>query len=190
MTVASMYPKTRYKGVDTVIRALPLVRNAVPDVVYLVCGADLDRDYLAKIAAENGVSSIVMFAGAVAESDLPDAYNLCDVFVMCSREELLWRWTFAEGFGIVFLEASASGKPVVGGNTGGVPDAVKHRQTGLLVDACDVHSLASALICLLQDGELRATMGANGRRWVEQEMTWARAAQQFSTAYAELLGAV
>lgn len=150
----------RRKGHDTVIRALPEIARKVPDVHYLVCGGGEDRDYLEELAQRLGVTDRVTFSGEVAEEALCRAYNLADVFVMPNRR---LENGVNEGFGIVFLEAGACGKPVVGGRAGGVPDAIRDGETGLLVDGERPEEVAAAVIRILGDPELARAMGEKGR---------------------------
>ena len=171
LTIGRLVPR---KGIDTVLRAFPEVLRAVPDAVYLIGGIGPDRERLAAIAQEMGVGADVRFLGKIPYSRLPLYYNACDVFVMPSRAAV----PDVEGFGIVFLEAGACGKPVVGARAGGVPDAVRDGETGLLIEPDVPPALAGTLIRLLQDESLARQMGAAGRRRVLREGTWDHAADQ------------
>lgn len=157
------------KGQDMVIRALPSVRRAVPDVTYVIVGEGPHRGPLEELARQVGVADQVVFAGAVDAKDLPPLYALSDVFAMPSREQE----RDVEGFGLVFLEASASGKPVVGGRSGGIPDALVEGRTGLLVDPQDPDDIAAALTRLLGDEPLARRLGEQGRARVVSDFTWA-----------------
>jgi len=112
------------------------------------------------------------------------------VFVMCSRAERSRRGILAEGFGIAFLEASACNKPVIGGNSGGVPDAIRDGITGLLVDPNDADGLAGKILRVLREPDFAAELGRNGRQWVESEMNWDRAARELSAALDRFFPAV
>ena len=160
----------RRKGQDTLIRALPLVRAAVPDATLLLVGAGPYRADLEALAARTGVDGAVVFTGGVPHADLPAHYAAGDVFAMPCRTRR--GGLDVEGFGIVYLEASATGLPVLAGNSGGAPDAVRDGETGYVVDGRDVHDVAERLITLLRDEPLRARLGAAGRAWVEQEWRW------------------
>ncbi len=164
------------------LRALPKVVRAVPDVAYVIVGDGDDLDYLHRLASECGVEKNVTFAGRVSDAELPLLYNACDAFVMCSREDRSQRGILAEGFGIALVEASACGKPVIAGRSGGVPDAVQDGITGLLVNPVDTDEVAAAIVKVLQEPGLARTMGNNGRKWVEREMNWSRAADEFQQA--------
>jgi len=155
------------KGQDTVIRSLPQVAVAVPEVRYAIGGEGPFRERLEDLARAAGVAERVEFLGFVEEAQLPGLYAAADVFAMVSREIL--EAGDVEGFGIVYLEANAAGLPVIGGRSGGVEDAVVDGCTGLLVDPGDVDQVTRALIRLLQDGELRTELGRRGRERVRRE---------------------
>ena len=165
LTVGRLTPR---KGIDTVIRALPSVIERVPNAVYMVVGEGEDRARLEALAAEMGVTDHVLFEGSVPFSQLPSTYNLCDVFVTPSRSAP----PSVEGFGIVFLEVNACGKPVIGARSGGIPDAIVDGETGLLVEPDDEPGLAEALISLLSDPARCRALGDAGRARVEQACTW------------------
>jgi phosphatidyl-myo-inositol dimannoside synthase len=158
------------KGHDMVIRALPRLCQAVSEVVYLIVGQGPHRIQLENLAIALGVRDRVVFAGALAE-DLPDVYALSDVFVMPSREQL--EECDVEGFGIVFLEASACAKPVVGGRSGGIPDAIVDGVTGLMVNPDDPEDIAHALARLLSNSDLAIRLGREGRGRVVKDFNWA-----------------
>ena len=160
------------KGQDVLIRALPQVRAVVPDAALLLVGGGPSRDRLQSLATEVGVAPSVVITGSVPWEDLPSYYGAGDVFAMPCRTRL--GGLDVEGLGIVFLEAAACGLPVVAGNSGGAPDAVRDGETGYVVDGSDSGRVAEQLIDLLRDAELRATMGARGRAWVEQQWSWQR----------------
>jgi len=160
------------KGHDMVIRALPRLRQTVPDVMYLIVGDGPYRTQLETLAVALGVQDHVIFVGKVPGEYLPDIYALSDVFVMPSREQL--NVCDVEGFGIVFLEANACGKPVVGGRSGGIPDAIIDGVTGLLVNPHDPEDIANALARLLTDGDLAVRIGRQGRLRVASDFNWAR----------------
>jgi phosphatidylinositol alpha-1,6-mannosyltransferase len=153
------------KGHDVVIRALRRVSEAIGPVRYLIAGSGSEERRLRALAADLGCADEVIFIGHVSDEDLPPLYAACDVFVMPSRA--LQERDGIEGFGIVFLEAGASGKPVIGGRSGGITDAVLDGTTGVLVNPQDVEEIAEALIRLLRDREDAARMGEEGRRRAE-----------------------
>jgi len=183
LTVGNLNSKYRYKGQDMVIRSLPKVLKEVPDLLYVIAGEGSDTKYLQKLAEGYGVKDCVKLIGRVSDADLPFLYNCCDAFIMCSREKKGFRGTLAEGFGIVFLEASATAKLVIGGLSGGVPDAVIDGVTGILVDPTDPDAIAKAIVRVFTDRGLAQKLGCNGRRWVEEEMNRDRAAKEFQEAF-------
>jgi phosphatidylinositol alpha-1,6-mannosyltransferase len=156
------------KGIDTVIRALSRVRARVPDVLYVIVGDGPDRTRLQALAEREGVAEAVRFAGPVPDAELPLWFSLGDMFVMPSRSD----GPDVEGFGIVFLEASASGRPVVASRAGGIPDAVADGVSGLLVPPDDPARLAERILELLSDPARAADLGRRGRERVLAEFTW------------------
>lgn len=165
LTIARLVAR---KGIDSVLRALPAVRRAVPNVAYVVAGDGPERARLEALAREGGVAEDVHFVGALADAELPLWYSLADVFVMPSRSEP----PDVEGFGIVFLEASACERPVVAARDGGVPDAVADGVSGLLVTPGNGAELAQKLSALLGDPLRAAELGRRGRERVLAELNW------------------
>jgi len=159
-----------HKGIDTMLRALPAVRAAHPGVRYAVVGVGPRQAELEQIAGQAGVRHAVKFLGFVPDEALPALYNAADLYVGASRYHDL----LVEGFGISLVEASASGVAVVGGRSGGVADAVRDGETGLLVDPEHPAAVAAAVNRLLADEPLRRRMGTAGRRAVETYYNWDR----------------
>ncbi|MFC7548384.1 glycosyltransferase family 4 protein [Plantactinospora sp. GCM10030261] len=158
------------KGQDTLIRALPAVRRRVPDAALLIVGGGPHRATLERLARDTGVAGDVVFTGSVPGAELPEHYAAGDVYAMPCRTRN--RGLDVEGLGIVYLEASASGLPVVAGDSGGAPDAVRPGETGFVVPGRDPDRLADRLVTLLTDRALAARMGAAGRAWVERDWRW------------------
>lgn len=158
------------KGHDLMIRALPMVLSQHPDTVYLIVGSGPAKPMLEQLADEMGVRDRVLIFEKVEDADLPIIYNLCDVFVMPSRADL--DSCDVEGFGIVFLEANACGKPVIAGRSGGIADAVVDGETGLLVPPDSSESLAEAICRILTDRELASQLGRQGRERTLKEFSW------------------
>ncbi len=167
------------KGQDTLIRALPAVRRRVPDAALLVVSGGPYRDTLHRLAREQGVAEHVVFTGSVPWQALPHYYAAGDVFAMPCRTRRAG--LEAEGLGIVYLEASATGLPVVAGDSGGAPDAVRDGETGFVVPGRDVAVLADRLATLLADRDLASRMGAAGRAWVETDWQWDTIAARMRT---------
>ena len=141
---------------------------------------------LQKMVQTLGLERQVKFAGFIPDRDLPDIYANSDIFVMASRQ-IPGRLDIIEGFGISFLEASASGLPVVAGNSGGVSDAVCEGETGLLVIPDAPEDIARALKRLLTDDGLARELGKKGRKWVETQMNWDCVAEQMHNAIRRLM---
>ncbi len=158
------------KGQDVLLRALPAVLRSVPDAALLIVGDGPDRKRLEAITDREGVRAAVRFSGPVAWADLPAYYDAGQVFAMPCRTRR--RGLDVEGLGIVYLEASATGLPVVAGRSGGAPDAVILGETGQLVDGRDVAAVAGSIVALLRDPAAATAMGATGRAWVERDWTW------------------
>jgi len=155
------------KGFDVLIDALGALP---PDVIVVIVGGGRDRSRLEKRAAARGMADRVRFLGRVSEDDLPVAHRAADVFAMLCRDR--WGGLEAEGFGIVFLEAGASGLPCVAGRSGGSHEAVLEDETGYVVDPRDVDGVASHLRRLLDDPELRTRLGAAARARAEAEWSY------------------
>jgi phosphatidylinositol alpha-1,6-mannosyltransferase len=157
-----------HKGHDTVIRALPAVLEKVPEAVYVVAGDGPMRRRLEELSIAEAVADRVVFTGPIPRPQILALFDACSVFVMISRIE----GGNAEGFGIVFLEAGAFSKPVVGGRSGGIPDAVEDGVSGVLVDPRSPDEVADAVSRILTDPGLAAALGEGGRRRVVSEFTW------------------
>ncbi|HEX5541495.1 MAG TPA: glycosyltransferase family 4 protein [Micromonospora sp.] len=167
------------KGQDALIRALPAIRRRVPGAALLIVGGGPYRPALEKLARRSGVESDVVFTGSVPAAELPAHYAAGDVYAMPCRTRN--RGLDVEGLGIVYLEASATGLPVVAGDSGGAPDAVRDGETGYVVGGRDLDQLTDRVATLLADRDLARRMGAAGRAWVEREWRWETQAQQLST---------
>jgi phosphatidyl-myo-inositol dimannoside synthase len=158
------------KGQDMLIRAWPSIRRRVDGAALVIVGGGPYREELRKLAQDCGVVDHVTFTGGVPAAELPGHYALADVFAMPCRTR--GAGMDVEGLGIVFLEASATGVPVIAGQSGGAPEAVQHNKTGLVVDGRSVNPVADAVIELLTDRDRAAAMGAAGRRWVTTQWRW------------------
>jgi len=168
-----------YKGVQFLIEVIPEVLRELPETKFLISGAmRYDIMDLSRLIKSLKVENSVVFTGYVSDRDIPNLYACCDVFCYPS----LW-----EGFGLTPAEAQACGKPVVAFNNCALPEVVKNRRTGLLVEPRNVKALAEALICLLQDKERRIRMGLEARERVLRLFSWDKAAQQTLQVYHEAL---
>ena len=164
------------KGQDALIEAWPTVLRSEPDARLLIVGTGPYHRDLEKLAERVGVRAQVVFTGSVAGNDLPAHFAAGDVFAMPCRTRR--HGLDVEGLGIVYLEASAVGLPVIAGDSGGAPDAVRDGVTGYVVSGTDRPALADAVVRLLQDASLRSRMGSAGRSWVERDWRWDRSAAQ------------
>ena len=170
------------KGQDMLIASLPAIKTAVPNVHLVLVGVGPHQAYLEKLAFKLQVSDCITFIGRINYAELPEYICLGDVFAMPSRSRFFG--LEVEGLGIVYLEASACGLPVVGGSSGGAPDAVLVGETGVVVDGTNVSEIAQACIELLNNPELSALMGANGRTWITQNWRWDIWATKFTALLA------
>jgi phosphatidylinositol alpha-1,6-mannosyltransferase len=178
LSVGALRPQ---QGVDTLLGAVERLAGQFPRLHYLVVGKGFYEEALRRRAAELGIADRVTFAGYVSDQELPLYYAACDVFAMLHRrveetgEEMC--------FGLVFLEANACGKPVVGSRIGGTHFAIRDGVTGYRVDPLASAEIDGRLAALLADASLRDRMGMQARSWVETEFSWDRAAQLVKEAH-------
>ncbi len=159
---------SRRKGFDQIIKSLSSLRANHIDVHYVIIGIGEDKEYLEQLAISESVQNYVHMLGHISMKDLPRWYNAADVFAMPNREIN----GDTEGFGMVFLEASACGKPVIAGIAGGTADAVVHNETGLRIDAQSASNVSNALLTLLTDKKLSDRLGANGLKRTINGYSW------------------
>jgi phosphatidylinositol alpha-1,6-mannosyltransferase len=171
------------KGHDLVIRSMARLRSVRPDIRYLIVGDGDERPRLERLVREEGLGDAVRFAGKVPDEQLPDYYSAADVFVHPNRID---DDGDVEGFGMVFLEAAAAGLPVVGGNSGGVPEAVDHLRTGLLVGGRDVDEFVAAVLRLCDAPVLRTEMGQAGRQRVADRFSWSTSVEALNRLHSSL----
>ena len=158
------------KGQDMLIRALPSIRQRVDGAALVIAGGGPYFATLRELAERLGVSEHVTFTGGIPAADLPAYHAMADVFAMPCRTR--GAGLDVEGLGIVFLEASATGVPVVAGSSGGAPETVQHNKTGIVVDGRSVNQIADAVSDLLADPDRAAAMGAAGRDWATAHWRW------------------
>jgi phosphatidylinositol alpha-1,6-mannosyltransferase len=166
------------KGQDTLIEALPDIRRLVPETALLLVGKGHYQHELRALAERAGVGEHVVMTGSITQDELPAYFAAGDVFAMPCRTRRFG--LDVEGLGIVFLEASAAGLPVVAGNSGGAPDAVQDGVTGRVVDGTDRAAVANEVARLLGDADLSAAYGKAGRQWVEDAWQWDTIAQRLA----------
>ena len=172
------------KGHSYVLKALPEVLKTVPDLVYVIASDGEEWDELHRLVDELNLHEAVRFLGRVDEGDLPKLYRLCDVFIMANRE---LDNGDVEGFGIVFVEAGACGKPVIAGDSGGTSDPVRHGENGLRIDASRSENIRAAILELAADPERREAMGEAGKRIARQEYTWDIVTEKIQAVTARVL---
>ncbi|MGV0744597.1 GDP-mannose-dependent alpha-(1-6)-phosphatidylinositol monomannoside mannosyltransferase [Mycolicibacterium sp. XJ870] len=158
------------KGQDMLIRALPAIRRKVPDTALAIVGGGPYLATLQRLAEHHGVVEHVVFTGGVPAAELPAHHAMADVFAMPCRTR--GAGLDVEGLGIVYLEASACGVPVVAGMSGGAPETVLDGKTGTVVDGTDVDAVATGVADLLADPGRAAAMGVAGRHWAVDNWQW------------------
>jgi phosphatidylinositol alpha-1,6-mannosyltransferase len=173
----------RRKGQDVAIQAVAALKHELPSLRYVIAGDGEERERLTKLVADCGVQDRVFFAGIVPDDELSAYYAACDIFLLPNRVEE----GDIEGFGIVFLEAAATGKPTIGGDSGGVPEAVERDVTGLLVDG-SVEQVVGAIRSLATSEERRRRFGLAGRVRADGCFSWQRAASAVSALQARISG--
>jgi phosphatidyl-myo-inositol dimannoside synthase len=177
LTVGRWLTTERYKGMDTLIQALPRLLLRWPDVQLVMVGAGDDREWLVNIARDSGVQKHVHFLSDLSYGELSACYAAAELFALPSR---------GEGFGLVYLEAMARGKPVIGGAHGGAPEVIQDGVTGYLVQHGDTEQLATAIDALLENPERAKEMGARGRERVDKEFRFAVFSKSFKKILREL----
>ena len=158
------------KGQDYLIEAMPEILKIIPQAHLLLVGEGPYREHLEKLAKQHNLESSLTFIGRIQYKDLPMYICAGDIFAMPSRSRLMG--LEVEGLGIVYLEASSCGLPVIAGSSGGAPDAVVQNETGLVVNGTDTQQIASAAIELLTNVESSKKMGAVGRQWIIDKWRW------------------
>lgn len=166
------------KGQDKLIEAMPAILKQFPNVVLLLVGQGPIKSMLEKLIRHHGLENNVIFTGRIQFDDLPKYIQLGEIFAMPSRDRFFG--LEVEGLGIVYLEASACGVPVIVGSSGGAPDAVIENKTGLIVDGTKPSDISNAICKLLADPKLAKNMGRNGRKWVEDNWRWEIWSEKFN----------
>jgi glycosyltransferase involved in cell wall biosynthesis len=177
LTVGRWRTDERYKGMDTLITALPRLLTRWPELQLAAVGEGDDRQWLEDLAKENGVRRHVHFVSGLSYSELAACYAHSEIFALPSK---------GEGFGLVYLEAMACGKPVIGGAHGGAPEVIEDGKTGYLVPHGDAVQLATAIETLLANPEVAQEMGRRGKQRVEHEFRFSAFAKSFRRILREL----
>ncbi len=169
------------KGQDQLIEAMSRIKTEIPDALLLLVGSGPREAHLRKLISNFGLEKDVKLLGRITYDQLPTHFLLGDVFVSPSRSRL--GGLEVEGLGIVYLEASASGLPVIAGKSGGAPDAVLNNKTGIVVDGTDIDAISKACISLLSNPELAKEYGSAGRIWAVENWNW----NYWGSKFAEVL---
>ena len=171
------------KGQDNLIQALPAVLKKIPNAHLLLVGEGPYRKHLEKLVMKSSLEQNVTFAGRIMYDRLPSYLSAADLFAMPSRSRFFG--LEVEGLGIVYLEASACGIPVVAGNSGGAPDAVLEGVTGLCVDGTNIEQITAAIVEICSDAERASHMGAAGRNWIVNQWRWDIWSKEFNALLVE-----
>jgi phosphatidyl-myo-inositol dimannoside synthase len=177
LTVGRWLADERYKGMDTLIAALPRLLMERPDLQLVAVGEGDDQGWLEQLAEGRGVGRHVHFLSGLSYPELAACYSACEIFALPSG---------GEGFGLVYLEAMARGKPVIGGAHGGAPEVIEDGKTGYLVHHGDAAQLATSIETLLNDPALEREMGARGRERVAREFRFNAFAKSLKRILREL----
>lgn len=158
------------KGHDKVLEAIKVLAQDNKNLRYVIVGKGPERENLEKQVREWQLDEFVVFTGDIDQAELESLYEVADVFIMLNRE--IKENGDVEGYGIVFLEAGIHKLPVIGGNNGGVPDAVLNGETGYLVDSVDIQEIVNTILMLQNDSHLIKKIGDNGYEWVNGNCLW------------------
>jgi phosphatidylinositol alpha-1,6-mannosyltransferase len=177
LTVGRWQANERYKGMDTLVSALPRLLHEWTDLQLVAVGEGDDQAWLEQLAEGCGVRRHVHFFSGLSHSELAACYSACEIFALPSR---------GEGFGFVYLEAMARGKPVIGGAHGGAPEVIDDGRTGYLVQHGDAPQLATSIETLLANPDLAREMGARGRERVNRDFKFSVFAKSLKKIFREL----
>lgn len=175
LTIAKLYPR---KGLDILLLALNQIRHRLNGCRFVIAGDGPEEVRLQQMSVDLKVDDIVLFLGEVKNAEIPGLLSRCEFFLLPSR---------SEPFGIVLLEAMVFEKAILATNVGGIPEFVTTGQNGVLVPACDAQALASGIVQMLADKELRIRLGANGRNWVEQHFDYRVLAVRYERLFESIL---
>jgi len=172
LTVGRMAAVERYKGHDECLRALPSVVAMIPNLTYVIVGGGDDRSRLERLSQDLGVAGNVVFTGEITDSELAAVYRRSEVFLLPARTVIDNDNPKGEGFGIVYLEAMAFGKPIIGPDRGAPAEIISHGQQGLLVDPTDSAAIAESVLDLLNNPAKAREMGHAGSEWVKRNYSY------------------
>ena len=164
------------KGCDKVIKSLPEVVREIPNLIYLIVGEGPEKLELKKMVKEMGLNKYVLFVGSIPNQELVYYYNMCDLFILPTKRGIDRK---DETFGIVFLEANACEKPVIGGRTGATNESIIDYKTGILVNPLSLKEISRTIISLLKNQRLANQIGKEGRKRVERDFRWSQIAKEY-----------
>ena len=182
LTVGRLSASERYKGHDVMLEAWPGVVAHLSDASYWIVGDGDDRARLESKAAQLGVGESVKFLGSLTGEALRDCYARCDVFAMPAISEPFASPSRGEGFGLVYIEAMAHGKPMLAAKGGAPAEFIRDGEFGILVNPADANEVREALVTLLSDQQRSRAVGAAGREWVRSELTFEKFCERLSEA--------
>lgn len=171
LTIARCDRKERYKGIDTIISVLPLLYKKFPNIHYIVVGGGNDLDRLKGIAKDFDVESLVTFTGVINDHELIRYIASADIFIMLSKQIKEGERLKCEGLGIVFLEAQAMGVPVIGGKSGGIPEIVIHKKTGLLSEPENKDDIINNIELIIKNKNLKKKIVNSAKKRIKKEFT-------------------
>ena len=173
------------KGLDIVIKAFHQASQKIPNIVYFIIGKGPEKENLVNLVKQLNLSDKVRFINYVSDEDLANFYNICDIFVLMSRT--IREKAGIEGFGVVYIEASYFGKPVIGGKSGGTADSIINEVTGYRIEPTNQKELSNKIIKLLKDASLRKKLGNNGKKRVKTKLLWKHNIDKLIKIYQSLI---
>ena len=173
------------KGIDIIISSLPAIIKNYSNIKYFIIGDGPERENLHRSVKELGLEKYVVFIDYVSDDDLANFYNICDVFILMSRT--IKEKEGVEGFGIVYIEASYFGKPVIGGRSGGTADAIVDGVTGYRIDPTSTKELVNKVVLLLKNERLRKKLGQEGMKRVKTKLLWSHNIEKLIKVYKSII---
>ena len=180
LSVSSLVPK---KGIDVVIKILPELITKYPNLIYIIIGDGSEKENLKMLVNKLGLGKNVKFLGYKVGTELANYYNICDIFILMSRD---LKYAI-ESFGIAYIEASYFGKPVIGGKSGGTADSILDNITGYRIKPTNTKEIVKKLLLLIKNDNLRKKLGRNGKKWVSNNLLWSHNVDKLMHVYKSLL---
>lgn len=182
LSIAGLVPR---KGIDIIIKSLPIIIKSCPKIRYFVIGRGSEKGNLHKLVNELKLEKYVVFIEYVSEKDLANYYNICDIFILMSRT--IKEKEGVEGLGMVYMEAAYMGKPVIAGKSGGTGDAVIDGLTGYRIKPTDKKEVVNKVVSLLKNYSLRKRLGSNGKKRILKELVWEHYSYKLIKVYESVL---